>query len=122
MRKDPNSKIQAPEKLQASKSKDASWAGQCDSVKSRDLPTRTSALRYFHFGAWMLLFLWSLDLGVWSFSAHAQSPSPVPQDPLISLMQAQPRIEINGPVNPSAAFDPPTVRPGVKATYRVSFN
>ena len=36
-------------------------------------------------------------------------------------MQAQPRIELNGPINPGAAFDPPVVRPGQQAIYRLTF-
>jgi hypothetical protein len=122
MRKDPNTKIQDPEKHQAPTSRGAGVAGKCELEKSREVLAKSSELSCRLFGAWILVFLWSLDLGVWSFSAHAQSAAPIPQDPLISLMQAQPRIEINGPVNPSAAFDPPAVRPGEKAIYRVSFN
>jgi hypothetical protein len=57
---------------------------------------------------------------------HAQPPNtpsaPKPQDPLISMMLAQPRIDVESPVVPSASFDPPEVKPGEESIYRVSFN
>jgi len=37
-------------------------------------------------------------------------------------MQSQPNIDITSPVEAQAAFDPPVIRPGETATYRVSFN
>jgi hypothetical protein len=55
-------------------------------------------------------------------NVDAQFSSPQAQDPLISLMQAQPKIEINGPINPIAAFDPPIVRPGQQSILRVTFS
>src|SRR5262245_28526409 len=45
-----------------------------------------------------------------------------PQDPLITLMLAQPRIEIGLPVTAVSWFEPPVVRPGQLSFYRVSFN
>ena len=45
-----------------------------------------------------------------------------PQDPLITLMLAQPRIEIGLPVTAISWFDPPVVRPGQLSFYRVTFN
>ena len=43
-------------------------------------------------------------------------------DPLMQLMLAQPKIEISSNVSAIASFDPPSVRPGQDATYRVVFN
>jgi hypothetical protein len=58
-----------------------------------------------------------------SVGAFAQSPSiPPQQDPLMSLMLSQPRIEITTNVMASAHFDPPVVAPGEQSIYRVSFN
>ena len=37
-------------------------------------------------------------------------------------MISQPRIDINGPANPMAVFDPPVVRPGELSVYRVTLN
>ena len=71
-------------------------------------------------------FLWSLGLVVWNLSPlsiHAQPSSAAPaQDPLISLMLAQPRIEIGAPVTAVAWFDPPIIAPGQLSFYRVTFN
>jgi hypothetical protein len=47
---------------------------------------------------------------------------PPQQDPLMSLMLAQPKIEITTNVTAVASFDPPTVRPGEQTIYRVTFN
>lgn len=51
-------------------------------------------------------------------------PSSIPpqQDPLMSLMLSQPKIEITTNVMASAHFDPPVVAPGEQSIYRVSFN
>ncbi len=69
---------------------------------------------------------WSLGFGIWSllsFAAHAQpAAAPPAQDPLISLMLAQPRIEIGAPVTAVAWFDPPVIAPGQLSFYRVTFN
>jgi hypothetical protein len=40
----------------------------------------------------------------------------------MSLMISQPRIELNGPVNPAAWFDPPVVQFGEESIYRVTLN
>ena len=63
-------------------------------------------------------------LAVFSASAvSAQSTSAPPvQDPLMSLMLSQPKIDVESPVTPSALFDPPVIKPGEKAIYRISFN
>ena len=51
-------------------------------------------------------------------------PSSVPpqQDPLMSLMLSQPKIDITTNVSAVASFDPPIVRPGEQTIYRVTFN
>jgi BatD DUF11 like domain len=40
----------------------------------------------------------------------------------MTLMLSQPRIDVDSPVTPMAAFDPPVIRPGQRATYRVVLN
>ncbi len=52
--------------------------------------------------------------------AHAQTP-PQP-NPLMQLMLTQPPIDVTSPVVVEASFDPPAVRPGQKAIYRISLN
>jgi hypothetical protein len=44
-----------------------------------------------------------------------------PQDPLFTLMLSQPRVDLETEVPPTATFDPPVVRPGEEALYRVTF-
>ena len=97
--KAPRSKLQAPGKLQV--------------PSSLPLPR--------HRRAWSLVFLWCLLLGTWSFSAPAQ-PVPPPNDPLMSLMLSQPKIDVASAVIASAWFDPPIVAPGQLSFYRVTFN
>jgi hypothetical protein len=55
-------------------------------------------------------------------SAAVARTSPAAQDPLITLMLSQPKIDITSPAGATAAFDPPAVRPGEQAVYRVTFN
>src|SRR5438045_2454800 len=55
--KAPSSKHQVPEKLQISNSK--------------------QSYRAFRFGAWRLVFLWSLVLGTWSFRGRAADTNSV---------------------------------------------
>jgi hypothetical protein len=55
-------------------------------------------------------------------AAFAQPTGAPPQDPLMALMLAQPKIDISSPVHATAAFDPPVVAPGQQSTYRVTFN
>ena len=58
-----------------------------------------------------------------SFAALAQSTSiPPQQDPLMSLMLSQPKIDITTNVTAAAYFDPPVVRPGEQTIYHVTFN
>ncbi|HVU99885.1 MAG TPA: BatD family protein, partial [Verrucomicrobiae bacterium] len=47
-------------------------------------------------------------------------PNPPQQDPYLTLMMAQPKLEADGPVDPVATFDPPAVRPGETSIYRVT--
>src|SRR5208337_75535 len=54
--------------------------------------------------------------------AHAQPVLPPVQDPLMSLMLSQPKIEFATQVVATATLDPPIVRPGELSIYRVSFN
>ena len=55
-------------------------------------------------------------------SLSAQSSAPQPQDPLMSLMIAQPKIEIPSAIKATAGFDPPMVRPGQQAFLRFVIN
>src|SRR5579859_644946 len=48
--------------------------------------------------------------------------APAQQDPLMSLMLSQPKIDVESPVTPMAFFDPPIVRPGELVIYRISMN
>ena len=52
-------------------------------------------------------------------SCLAQNPPPQ-QDPYLTLMMSQPRLDANGPVDPTASFDPPVVKPGEESIYRVT--
>lgn len=54
--------------------------------------------------------------------ASAQAPSPQPPDPLLSLLMSQPRIALNAPVVAESGWDPPAVRPGQAAVYRLTLN
>src|SRR4029077_10093431 len=49
-------------------------------------------------------------------------PPPTSNDPLMSLMLSQPKIDVASPVSASAWFDPPVVSPGQLSFYRVTFN
>jgi hypothetical protein len=40
----------------------------------------------------------------------------------MQLMMSQPPVDLSSPVTPTAVFDPPVVRPGEQAIYRVTFN
>ena len=56
-------------------------------------------------------------------SARAQQAlAPAPQDPLMSLMLSQPKIDLVSPVEAVAAFDPPVVAPGQQTIYRVTLS
>src|SRR6187431_421196 len=55
-------------------------------------------------------------------TGHAQPQAQPQSNPLMQLMLSQPPIDVNSPVVVSAAFDPPAVRPGQKAIYRITLN
>jgi hypothetical protein len=52
----------------------------------------------------------------------AQPAGAPPRDPFMSLMISQPQIHISDAPQATASFDPPIVRPGERAYYRVVFN
>lgn len=55
--------------------------------------------------------------------ANGQTPPPQQQpNPLMQLMLTQPPIDVTSPVVAEVSFDPPAVRPGQKAIYRISLN
>jgi hypothetical protein len=54
--------------------------------------------------------------------ATAQAPANPTPDQLMQLMRSQPGVDLSAPVTATAVFDPPQVRPGEKAVYRVTFN
>jgi hypothetical protein len=54
--------------------------------------------------------------------ACAQAPPNLTPEQLMQLMRSQPAVDISTPVMASASFDPPVVRPGERAVYRVTFN
>ncbi len=51
---------------------------------------------------------------------QAQAPQQLPPGGLIQLQVPQPAVDVSAPVTATAAFDPPVVRPGGKAFYRVT--
>jgi len=55
-------------------------------------------------------------------STVAQTQPQLQPDPTTALLMAQPQIDTSSPVVATAAFDPPVVRPGGTAIYRVTFN
>src|SRR5215813_8615866 len=59
--------------------------------------------------------------GLAAFGQSGQLQSQ-PQDPLITMMMSQPKVDLEQPVVAIAGFDPPIVRPGQKTIYRVTFN
>ena len=68
------------------------------------------------------LLLLPLLFVVVASSSYAQGQSAATQDPMMQLMLAQPKIDVDSPVVPQASFDPPAVRPGEAAMYRVTLN
>jgi hypothetical protein len=92
---------------------------------------QTGRRRVLNFGAWSFPEVWSLkfEVFVWLFLLlpisllHAQQPpAPHPQDPFISLMMSQPRLEVSTQITATASFDPPVIKPGELSVYRVTFN
>ncbi len=78
------------------------------------------AVRRIAIGLFVLLAALS-SRGNLSVQTPAANPPP-PQDPLISLMMAQPKIENGGPVQAIVSLDPPVTTAGVASDYRVTFN
>ena len=56
------------------------------------------------------------------FLLHAQTPPHLPPGGLIQLQVQQPGVDVTTPVTATATFDPPVVRPGEKAFYRVTLD
>ena len=54
--------------------------------------------------------------------ATAQVPANMSAEQLMQIMRSQPAVDISAPVTATALFDPPVVRPGEKAIYRVKLN
>ncbi len=54
--------------------------------------------------------------------AHAQMLVNPSAEQLMQIVRSQPAVDIAAPVTATASFDPPQVRPGEKAVYRVVFN
>jgi len=55
-------------------------------------------------------------------AAPAQTPSPTQANQLMQLMLTQPPVDVTSPVEVKASFDPPAVRPGQKAVYRITLS
>ena len=55
-------------------------------------------------------------------TAEGVVAQPAQPDPAALLLQSQPQVDTTSPVEATATFDPPVVRPGDTATYRVTFN
>src|SRR5581483_3476521 len=92
--------------------------GFCVDVRMqfRQFGLRISAFfRPSAFGFRILLLLIGPNLG-WS-----QSP-PASQDPMMQLILSQPKIDVDSAVVPVSSFDPPIIRPGEEATFRVTLN
>ena len=67
--------------------------------------------------AWLLLLFLLFPL-----LCGAQLQPPASQDPLMQLMLAQPKIDVDSPVTPVVSFEPRVVKPGEPCTYRVIIN
>ncbi|HEX7571005.1 MAG TPA: BatD family protein, partial [Verrucomicrobiae bacterium] len=74
----------------------------------------------------ILRFAIVLTLGFWlcgsCLPVRAQTNSPIPLNPQLQLILAQPLVDITTPVTATASFDPPVVGVGEKAVYRVTFS
>jgi hypothetical protein len=67
--------------------------------------------------------LWAVLLLLAAAGSLAAQPRPAPvRDPLMNLMLSAPTIDVDSPVEATASFDPPVIRPGDSATYRLTFN
>jgi hypothetical protein len=72
-------------------------------------------------GKKIILLLLVLVIGQ-SPLARAQPVVNPTADQLMQIMRSQAGVNIAAPVTATASFDPPQVRPGEKAVYRVVFN
>lgn len=65
----------------------------------------------------------TLGVGLFMVAAVSTIAQLAPQpDPLAQLQVSQPSIDVSSKVEALVSFDPPAIRPGEKATYRVTFN
>lgn len=69
-----------------------------------------------------LFFALGLGLCAASLTSYAQTDPGAPANPQLQLMLSQPPVDITSPVTATTVFDPPVVRVGEKAVYRVTFN
>ena len=69
-----------------------------------------------------MVFALGLGLGAASLAGRAQTDPGAPANPQLQLMLSQPPVDITSPVTATTEFDPPVVRVGEKAVYRVTFN
>ncbi|HEX5222765.1 MAG TPA: hypothetical protein VFZ59_24630 [Verrucomicrobiae bacterium] len=71
----------------------------------------------------LLLVATILADGMLSVGKAQVPPQAPPQpNPLMQLMLSQPPMDVTSPVTAAASFDPPAVRPGQKAIYRITLN
>jgi hypothetical protein len=78
-------------------------------------------------GSRAVSLIWSLAATlclVAGIAVAQQPPPPQPRQPNPAdvILTAQPNIDTTTPVSATAVFDPPVIRPGGAATYRVMFN
>ena len=94
-------------------------AGTTRAPEVRQYPTPRVRLLTSAATRLIMVFIASLILSV-----NAQTPpQPQPQpNPLMQMMLTQPSIDVTSPVVAEASFDPPAVRPGQRAVYRISLN
>jgi hypothetical protein len=76
----------------------------------------------FRISDFLPLFILAALLSSTASLCAAAQAGPPSADPYMALLMAQPKTEIASNVVAVAAFDPPVVRPGEAAVYRVSFD
>jgi hypothetical protein len=94
-------------------------------VKVRNIQQPTSNNQRPIFGGAPMSGRWVLDVAIFCLLlapvvARAQLPPKVPPGGLIQLQVAQPTVDVSSPVTATATFDPPVVRAGETAFYRVT--
>src|SRR2546425_46764 len=95
----------------------------------------TSNIQHPMVGVRALIGCSMLDVGCWMFReflaltvftlfllASVVAQAQPETNALVQLMLTQPPTDISSPVMATATFDPPVVRPGERAVYRVTFN